>query len=200
MKIKSGLVLSGIMCLVFSLVGPTLMLAQITDQKLKLKQGALELMTFQTTADGWKVKSLALVLKAKKKDRDYRFKISESSWDVKIKDDKYRIINADNSLRFKVKYSPDKIKVYRTEDDPQPWSIKLKDDKLRFKVKKGELELGQIKFYPEKSKLKVKDKNNVETCSMHVDRLIPSPAVCLFEGLSEEDRMLLFALLSIIAI
>lgn len=70
----------------------------------------------------------------------------------------------DNKLKFKtkagaffmsVKFKTDKIKIGLKEDDPSPWDIKFYPDKI--KVKRADKELGKINYYPANKKLKAKN-------------------------------------------
>ena len=89
-------------------------------------------------------------------------------------------------------------KISQKEDDPSPWSLKKKSAENKYKVKKADMEIGKVKYYPEKEKIKVKDAGDNEICSMNAQRLYACPAICLFTELEEKDRLLLFALLVIV--
>ena len=167
-------------------------------EKFKVKKGEEEWLTFRVQDDGWKAEASGLTVRIKEKGSKLEFKTSSAEYVMKEKEEgKFKIYNPDESLLLKVKCDGEKCKVYQSEDDPEPWSIKAKDDN-RFKVSKGEKELGQVKFYPDTLKVKVKDPSDVEICSMKSDRLRSAPAVILFTELSEEQKLLLFALFMII--
>jgi len=168
-------------------------------EKFKIKKGEEEWLTFREQDDGWKAEAPGLTLRVKEKGSKFEFKTSSTEYVMKeTEEGKFKIYNPDDSLLFKVKCDGEKCKIYQSEDDPDPWSIKLKDDEKRFKVSKGETELGQVKFYPDNLKIKVKDTSDVEICSMKAGRLRSGPAVCLLKELSEEQQLILFTLFMII--
>jgi hypothetical protein len=114
---------------------------------------------------------------------------------VKAKEDKLKIYGPSGGMLLKIKITPEKIKVMRTEDDPEPWSIKSKSSG-DLKVKRGETELGKVAFYPSKAEIKVKDMIGSEVCSMAATAISTAPAVCLMNGLPDESAVMVFALLN----
>lgn len=115
---------------------------------------------------------------------------------VKSETGKHKVYGPDGVLLLKIKITPDKIKILRSEDDPEPWSIKSKSGSGDLKVKRSETELGKIAFHPEKSLIKVKDTTGSEVCSMTATAITAAPAVCLMNGLPEESALMVFALLN----
>ncbi len=93
----------------------------------------------------------------------------------KLEEGKLKLKTPDGSFYFKVKFKEDKTKVYLSDEDEEGYSIKIKEDK--YKIKRGETELGKIKFYPDNGKLKVKDVNDAELAvSKDMGRLTAAPA------------------------
>lgn len=115
---------------------------------------------------------------------------------VKSETGKHKIYGPGGNLLLKIKVAPDKIKILRGEDGPEPWSVKSKSGSGDLKVKRGETELGEIAFHPEKSLVKVKDAAGSEVCSMTATAITAAPAVCLMSGLPEESALMVFALLN----
>ncbi len=174
---------------IFHVASPDVM----ATEKFKIKKGGEKWLIFIKQEDGWKAKSPALTLKVKVKGKIFEFKTPSAEYVLKEKKaGTYKIYNPDDSLLFKVKFYDGKRKISQSEDDKEPWSIKLKNDETRYKVKKGEKKLGQIKFYPDDLKIKVKDTSNIKMCSMKSGRLRSAPAVCFFDELSEEQQLILF--------
>lgn len=126
------------------------------------------------------------------------FSITSKSgvYQVKPKEDKLKIYSPSGGLVLKIKITPEKIKVMRSEDDPEPWAIKSKAGSGDLKVKRGETELGKVAFYPAKSEIKVKDMTGSEVCSMTATAISTPPAVCLMNGLPDESAVMVFALLN----
>ncbi len=171
----------------------------LASQKFKLKQAESDgdWLTVKLKDEDWSASSPTLTVKVKVKEGKIKLTTSSGEYVAKLKGEKTKIYNPDESLRFVIKKTAEKIKVLQSDDDPNPWSLKVKDNNQRYKVSKGEKEIGKIKFYPDISKMKVKDHDDVEVCDMKMDKLLPGPAVCLFSGLSEEDKLLLFTVLII---
>jgi hypothetical protein len=167
-------------------------------EKFKVKKGEKEWLIFREQDEGWKAEAPGLTVRIKEEGNKLEFKTSSAEYVMKEKEEgKFKIYNPDGSLLLKVKCDGEKCKIYQSEEDPDPWEIKVKDEN-RFKVEKGDKELGQVKFYPDTLKVKVKDPSNAELCSMKSDRLRSAPAVCLFNELPEEQKLILFALFMII--
>lgn len=142
-------------------------------------------------------KSPAFSLKIKPEKQRFLLILGAEGYLFKPKGNQYKLYHPDGSLVFKIKVKPGKVKILRGEKDPAPWAIKPKDDGLRYKVKKGEQKLGKVQYYPNRQKLKVKDKDGGEQCVARYDGLALAPAVCLFSELSEKQRLLLFTCLSL---
>ena len=171
----------------------------MATEKFTLKKGDQEWLTFEIQKDGGKAASPTLSVTVKRKADKYEFTTPSAVYLMKTKEEgKFKIYKPDGALLFKVKIDGEKRKISQTEDDKDAWSMKLKDDNQRYKVEKSETELGQVKFYSDNSKIKVKDPSDVERCSMQSDRLRSAPAVCLFTDLTEEQQLILFTLLMIV--
>jgi len=105
---------------------------------------------------------------------------------AKLKEDKLKV---EGDVAFQLKFKADKIKLTLAEGGPE-WDLKYKEDKV--KVVKGETELGKVKFYPDKGKLKVKDAGEQELAvSRDIGGLTAAPAPLLIPELSPEQRDLI---------
>lgn len=69
-----------------------------------------------------------------------------------------------NNLFLEVKLTPAKIEIRPPDQDVFIWELKFKEDKIKV-FKRGEI-LGEVKYYPEKGKLKAKNpaKEEVAVC------------------------------------
>ncbi len=179
-----------IMILAYSFIAP----AQAAD--LSVKQGGKEIFSFKKTAEGYTATSARLILNVVKDKAGYRLLMGGKEYQVKEKENGYKIYDPSGKMIFKIKEKESKIKVMKSEDDPAPWSIKFKGD--HYKIVGGERDLGKIKFYPDKKKIKVKDAKGAEICEAAANRLYAAPAVVLFAGFKESDMLILFAALSLI--
>ncbi len=89
---------------------------------------------------------------------------------------------------LKIRLKPDKVKVYKTDDDPAPIAFKVKPEKI--KVVQGEEVLGKVKYYPDTGKMKAKDAAGNEVVLVQgMDRLSSVPAPYLAgERLTDAQR------------
>ncbi|HNW27474.1 MAG TPA: hypothetical protein PKN50_03260 [Spirochaetota bacterium] len=169
--------------------------ASAQPNDLSLKQGGRDFFSFKKTADGYRATSARLFLDVIKDKTGYRLIMGGKEYLVKEKENAYKIYGTTGSLIYKIKEKENKIKVMKSENDPAPWLLKYKGG--HYKVVSGDRDLGKVKFYGDKKKLKVKDRNDNEICQGTADRLYAAPSVVLFEGLKESDMLILFAALSL---
>lgn len=204
MRTANNLFIQALICgfvsvmLFFSLNSTVFSQSTPGDEKYKLKRNGKDYFTIKKKNHKWKVSSPGITLKVTKKENGFKLKTSSQEYFVKRKKEKFKIYTADNVLLYKIKHTSTKLKIYQGEDDGNPISIALKDDGLSYKVKKGNDKIGKIKFYGDKSKIKVKNIAGDTLCEMKSPRLRAGGAVCLFDEFSEEHKLILFALLMII--
>ncbi len=170
--------------------------ASAQSDNISVKQGGREIFSFTKTGGGYRATSARLFLDVVKVPAGYRLVMGGKEYKVKEKENGYKIYDPSGKLIFKIKEKESKIKVLKSENDPAPWALKLKDD--HYKVLSGEREIGKIKFYNDKKKIKVKDAKGTEICEATANRLFAAPAVAVFEGLKEGDALILFAVLSLV--
>ena len=88
--------------------------------------------------------------------------------EIKVQEYGFKVYNADDNLRYKVKYYADeeKVKISTDEEGSNPFQIYYRDSQTsnRMKVKFHENEVGSIKYYPDTGKTKVKDRYDREIC------------------------------------
>lgn len=183
--------LVSVVVLAFSSLSP----AEAAD--LSVKQGGREILSFTKTADGfgYRAASARLFLDVVKDKGGYKLVLGGKVYKVKEKEKKYKIYDQSGTLKFAIKEKENKIKILKSENDPAPWAVKFKGD--HYKVTKGEQEIGKIKFYQDKKKIKVKDAKGTEICEAAANKLHAAPAVLLFTGLNESDMLILFSALAL---
>ena len=165
---------------------------------LVLKRGAADWITLKSEGGVVKASSKSSAVTLTHAGTGFSLVSSSGAYRVKPEKEKYKIYGPRGTLLLKIKITPDKIKILRSEDDPEPWSVKTKKEPGDLKVKRSETELGKVSFHREKSVIKVKDTTGSEVCSMAAATMTASPAVCLMNGLPEESAIIVFALLNAI--
>ncbi|KJR40433.1 secreted protein [Candidatus Magnetoovum chiemensis] len=165
---------------------------------VELEKNESLLISFKQTSYGWQSKSNSKTFEIEKTGNTYQFKSGSLFYTLKIKDDKYKLYNIKDVLVFKIKEKEGKIKISQSEEDPNPWILKLSDNEGKYKVEKSGAEIGKVKYYPDDGKLKAKDDKDNVLCSMKYNHLSIAPAVCLINGISEEERLVLFTMLMLI--
>lgn len=173
---------------------PAYAVAQTAD--LVVTQGKKEALSFKKTGAGYTARSASMTLDIIREQGGYRFTMGGVMYQVKQKDASWKLRTKQGQLLFKVKLKQEKIKVLRSEDDPKPWEIKLKGD--HYKIVWTGTDYGKIALQKDKNRLKVKDRKGGEIAEASPAVLSAAPAVLLVTGLSEQDRLLLFALLCVV--
>ena len=88
--------------------------------------------------------------------RKYTLEGGSQIAEVKAKDaDGFKVRTNDGKLLWKVKIAADKIKISDNEENQNAFEIKKKDDGA--KIERNETKLGEVKFYKDRQKVKVKD-------------------------------------------
>ncbi len=167
------------------------------DSSITLVRASKKWLSFQgSSKNGGSATDNQYVVTITPDAKGFRFQFGKNGFQLKIKDKSYKLYSPDGNLLFKIKQKEGKIKILRSEEDPSPWSLKPKEGKNSFKIKKGEQEIGKCAWYEDKKMIKVKNASGSVLCTAASPVLVMSPAVALFEGLSDRDRLLLFALLA----
>ncbi len=144
----------------------------------------------------WKVASSSTAFMVVRSGKGYEIrKGRDKLFTVADKDGKLSVQASSGTTVLRLKETAEKIKIYRGADEKSAWEIKKKDDGDAYKVMEGERKLGKVKFYADKSLIKVKDEAGSELCRMGANRNEPAAAVCLLQRLPEDQRLALFALL-----
>jgi hypothetical protein len=112
--------------------------------------------------------------------------------EVKPGDAGFKLRTTDGKLLWKVKLADDKIKVSDNEENANPYSIKTKyPDKAKV-VDAAEKELAEVRFGPDKTKVKGADGAELWECRSP-RRRTASFGVLVLEKIPEEHRAILMA-------
>lgn len=105
----------------------------------------------------------------------------------------FKVRTPDSKLLWKVKVDTDKIKVSDNEENEQPWVLKTKyDDKAKV-LNQVEQEMGDVKYYRDTGKLKVKNHLGDDVWASESGRMSPAFGVALMEGVPEQYRLIVMA-------
>ncbi|MCM2317253.1 MAG: hypothetical protein NDJ92_19070 [Thermoanaerobaculia bacterium] len=105
----------------------------------------------------------------------------------------FKVRTPDSKLLWKVKVDTDKIKVSDNEENQNPWVLKTKyDDKAKV-LDPTEKEIGEVKYYRDSGKAKVKDASGAELQTSESGRMSPAFGVSLMSGVPEDYRLIVMA-------
>ena len=122
--------------------------------------------------------------------RKYFYEAGSQIAEVKTKDaDGFKVRTTDGKLLWKIKIADDKIKISDNEENQNPFEIKMKDDGA--KVEFNETKLGEVKFYKDRQKVKVKDANDKELFDSNTDKYSVAYGVLLLDKIPEELRFII---------
>jgi hypothetical protein len=112
--------------------------------------------------------------------------------EVKAGDGGFKLRTTDGKLLWKVKIAEDKIKVSDNEENANPWSLKTKyEDKVKV-VDASEKEIAEVRFYPDKTKVKSTAGTELWECSS-ARRRSAAFGVLALDRIPEEHRAVLMA-------
>ncbi len=112
--------------------------------------------------------------------------------EVKPGDEGFKVRTPDGRLLWKVKTAADKIKISDNEENQNPFELKLKEDD-RVKVGRNETALGEVKFYRDRQKVKVKDAGEQELYDSNTDQYSAAYGVLLMQQIPEQVRYIIMA-------
>ncbi len=113
--------------------------------------------------------------------------------EVKLQDDSFKLVDENEKLLWKVRIKDGKIKVSDNEDGNNSWEIKSKSaDKSEIRNAAGE-EIGNVKFYPDNGKLKVKDAANKEILVSKDLKASAAPGVIMFSHIPLKHRAVIIS-------
>lgn len=135
------------------------------------------------------------VLRGDMKDsekRKYSFEGGNQIAEVKAKDaDGFKVRTPDGKLLWKVKITPDKIKISDNEENQNAYELVKKPDGA--KVEQNEQKLGEVKFYKDRQKIKVKNAADAEIFDGNTDKYSVGYGVLLLDKIPEEMRYIILA-------
>jgi len=113
--------------------------------------------------------------------------------EVKLQPDSFKIVDENEKLLWKVRIKDGKIKISDNEDGNNSWEIKSKSaDKSEIRNASGE-EIGNVKFYPDNGKLKVKDAANKEILVSKDLKASAAPGVIMFTHIPLKHRVVIIS-------
>ncbi len=116
---------------------------------------------------------------------------SGSILEIKFLNDGFKLKSPDGTLKWKVKYKDDKIKISDNEEGNNPIELKFKDDKI--KLVYGGAELGKARFYSDKNMTKVKDSSEITRFKIKDAPLSSAFPLLLATSIPETERYVLMA-------
>jgi hypothetical protein len=135
------------------------------------------------------------VLRGDMKDaekRKYSFEGGNQIAEVKAKDaDGFKVRTTDGKLLWKVKIAPEKIKISDNEENQNAYELVKREDGA--KIEQNENKLGEVKFYRDRQKIKVKDAADKEIFDGNTDKYSVSYGVLLLDKIPEEMRYIIIA-------
>jgi len=113
--------------------------------------------------------------------------------EVKLQPDSFKIVDENEKLLWKVRIKDGKIKISDNEDGNNSWEIKSKSaDKSEIRNASGE-EIGNVKFYADNGKLKVKDAANKEILVSKDLKASAAPGVIMFTHIPLKHRVVIIS-------
>ncbi|KAF1081692.1 MAG: hypothetical protein GQF41_2032 [Candidatus Rifleibacterium amylolyticum] len=113
--------------------------------------------------------------------------------EVKLEPDSFKIVDESEKLLWKVRIKDGKIKISDNEDGNNSWEIKSKSaDKSEIRNASGE-EIGNVKFYADNGKLKVKDAANKEILVSKDLKASAAPGVIMFSHIPLKHRVVIIS-------
>ncbi len=113
--------------------------------------------------------------------------------EVKIKPDSIKLVDEKEALLWKVKFNDDKIKISNNEEGTGACEIKIKQaDKGEIRDDGGN-EIGNVRFYSDNGKLKVKDGSGTEILVTKDSKFSLAPGVILFKHIPLAHRAIIIS-------
>ena len=124
--------------------------------------------------------------------RKYQLEGGGQIVEVKLGDDGFKVRTPAGALLWKVKISDDKIKISNNEENANPFVLSVKGDD-RVKVLQNETEIGEVKFYRDRQKVKVKDAGEQELFESNTDHYSAMYGVLLMQQIPDPERYVIMA-------
>ncbi len=144
-----------------------------TKAEIKARSGAENRWKYKESVDGTEEKTLVA--------------------EVKLQSDSFKLVDENEKLLWKVRIKEGKVKVSDNEDGNNSWEIKTKSaDKSEIRNQNGD-EIGNVKFYANNGKLKVKDAANTEILVSKDLKASAAPGVILFTDIPLKHRVVIIS-------
>lgn len=124
--------------------------------------------------------------------RKYEIGGSGQIVEVKSGEKAFKVRTADGRLLWKVKLSPDKIKISDNEEGLNPFVLDIKSNEA-VKVLRDAEEIGKVNFYRDRAKIKVKNAQEAELYDSNTDRYSAMYGVLLMDKIPEAERYIIMA-------
>jgi hypothetical protein len=164
-------------------------------EKRKVKRADREWLVLKERADGWRATSAGASLEVRRDGAGLVLQ-GRGRWTARRSGDRIRIAGPADRPFATIDAGLEKTKI-AFEGGTPPLTLKRKEDPDKIKVKSGDRDVGKLKLYPEKGKVKAKGEGEEELCETKGEKLAPSLAVCFLQTLPEEELLVLFTVLEL---
>lgn len=165
------------------------------DTKVKIKTpDDKDVVEVKIDANSTKLEYGGKVVRGETKDDKRKYSVEGGSQiaEVKIKDaDGFKVRTNDGKLLWKIKIADGKVKISDNEENQNAFEIKKKDDGA--KIERGETKLGEVKFYTDRQKIKVKDAADKELFDSNTDKYLTAYGVLALNEIPEDFRFIILA-------
>jgi len=125
--------------------------------------------------------------------RKYKIDGGAVSYEVKSGDSGFKLRTADGKLRWKVKITPEKIKISDNEENDHPFELKVRDGDRVKVVAPEDREVGNVRFDRATSKTKIEDAAGKTLFRVEDPTTSGSYGVLLLGAIPETERAILLA-------
>jgi hypothetical protein len=135
------------------------------------------------------------ILRGKSKDsskRKYENDASQILAEVKTDSDSFKIRTPDGKLLWKVKFNDDKIKISNNEEMASPFALKA-GEQDRVKVLREETEIGKVKFYRDRGKVKIDNPNETTLFESNTNTFLAFYGLMLISEIPAMERYIIMA-------
>ena len=143
---------------------------------------------------GAKIEFGGKTIRSESKDTEKRkyYNGSNQVAEVKTKEaDGFKVRTTDGKLLWKIKIADGKIKISDNEENQNAYELVKKDDGA--KIEQNENKLGEVKFYTDRQKIKVKDASDKELFDGNTDKYSVAYGVLLLDKIPEDQRYIILA-------
>jgi hypothetical protein len=121
------------------------------------------------------------------------YQLASGAVEVKPSDSGFKLRRAGGALLWKVKIDDDKIKVSNNEENRDPWVLKTKYvDKAKI-LDPREAEIGEVKFYDDRAKAKVKNGAGADLFESDTKRHTAAIGVLMMKDVPREHQAVIVA-------